>query len=93
MGVILIMTLVVPTTAPGEGDRTTPPTYSPMQVNKSAYIVTYAIIFTHTLTRWAKASLVVGAGTTTKRRFLATTGEDVGSPAPSDAPRFILLYS
>jgi hypothetical protein len=46
-----IMTLVVPTTSPGEkiggGDRTTPSTYFPKQVDKPAY----TRAFTHTLTR------------------------------------------
>jgi hypothetical protein len=46
-----IMTLVVPTTSPGEkivrGDRTTLSTYFPKQVNEPAY----ARAFTHTLTR------------------------------------------
>jgi hypothetical protein len=51
-----IMALSIPTTAPGEEtcgkDRTTPPTYSPTQVDEPPYASTYARAFVHTLTRW-----------------------------------------
>jgi hypothetical protein len=57
-----IMTLVVPTTAPGEEtyrrDRTTPSTYSSMQDDGLAYTATYAatytVAYTDVFTRYSK---------------------------------------
>jgi hypothetical protein len=56
------MTLVVPTTAPGEEtyrrDRTTPSTYSSMQDDGLAYTATYAatytVAYTDVFTRYSK---------------------------------------
>jgi hypothetical protein len=91
------MALAIPTTTPGEEtcgrDKMTPPTYSPTQVDEPPYASTYARAFTHTLTRWGGGESARGAHTRTKKILLTTVGEDVGPLAPSNAPRFILLYS
>jgi hypothetical protein len=61
-----IMTLVVPTTASGEGtsrgDRTIPSTYSPTQDDELAYIVA----FTRTPTRQDEGTVGQGICTMTK---------------------------
>jgi hypothetical protein len=74
-----------------KGDRTTLFAYSPTQVDEPTDAATYPKprVFTYTLTRQGEGESAKGVRTTTKRRFLPITCEDLGPPARSDAPRFI----
>ena len=84
------MTPTIPRALPRQGgtcrgDRTTPSTYSSMQVDKPAYTKA----FTHTLTRLDEGESRQRARTVTKRRYLPTAGENFGPPTLSDATCFI----
>jgi hypothetical protein len=67
-----IMTLVVPTTTPGEEmckrDRTTPSAYSTMQDDELAYAAAYTVAFARTLTRQDDGKTRHGIHTMTKQR-------------------------